>query len=121
MSWTYSGDPSTSSMDMVRFTIADTDTTDQKLTNEEINTFLGLHDGKVSLTTLTCVKYLMTKYAGECDYKIGPEAVSASQRYLQYRALYADLKGTYDNQNIAPQQESAPRIFSVGMMDDGDL
>jgi adenosylmethionine-8-amino-7-oxononanoate aminotransferase len=33
MTWTYSGNPAASALDQVRFTIGDTDTTDQQLSN----------------------------------------------------------------------------------------
>lgn len=37
MTWTYSGNPASSALDEIRFLIGDTDTTDQLLSNEEIN------------------------------------------------------------------------------------
>ena len=36
MAWTYSGDPSSSARDAIRFLVGDTDTNDQLVTNEEI-------------------------------------------------------------------------------------
>lgn len=118
MSWTYSGDPSQSDLDMVRFLIADTDTEDQQLSNEEISTYLSMYTS-VDQTVLYCTKYLMTKYARECDYKIGPESVTASQRYKQYKELYTSLKADVVAANTTPQVEKGSTIFSVGFTDNG--
>lgn len=118
MAWTYSGDPNSSDRDMVRFLIADTDTDDQKLSDAEIDAFLGTND-TVQYAALVCVKYLVTKYARECDYKIGPESVTASQRYKQYRQLYAEMKFDQSIKDTVPQMEDlGVPIFTVGMMDE---
>ena len=37
MTWTYSGNPSSTERDAVRFLVGDTDTNDQLLSNEEID------------------------------------------------------------------------------------
>jgi len=118
MSWTYTGNPNADDLSMVRFLIADTDVDDPKLSNEEINAFLGTND-TVEYAALVCVKYLVTKYAGECDYKIGPESVTASQRYKQYKQLYAEMKFDQSIKNTIPQMaDLGVPIFQVGMMDD---
>ena len=117
MAWTYSGDPSTSARDMVRFLIADTDNTDPQMTDAELDTLLTLH-GAAEDTAYVCVKYLMTKYARECDYTIGPESVKASQRYKQYKQLYAELKFDRSIKHTTPQTANSTPIFTIGMMDD---
>jgi hypothetical protein len=45
MTFTYSGNPGASALDEVRFLIQDTDTSDQLLSNEEINYLLASYDG----------------------------------------------------------------------------
>lgn len=45
MTWTYSGDPSDSDKDAVRFLVGDTDTTDQLISDEEIAYLLVVHNG----------------------------------------------------------------------------
>lgn len=121
MVWTYSGDPTKSSLDSVRFKIADTDKDDPKLSDEEINAFLFSLKSETQVV-LTCVRFLMTKYAGECDYKIGPEQVSASQRYKQYKELYSELSSLYTIKSTSPQdpQDGTPS-FGVGFMDNGGV
>ena len=47
MSWSYSGNPADSALDKVRFLIGDTDTTDQLLTNEEINYTIAESGGSI--------------------------------------------------------------------------
>jgi hypothetical protein len=43
MAWTYSGNPGASTLDEIRFLIGDTDSTDQLLSNEEINYLFGVY------------------------------------------------------------------------------
>lgn len=121
MSWNYSGDPTKSDLDMVRFKIADTDKDDPRLSDEEINAFLFTNKS-VPQTVLVCLQFLMAKYAGECDYKIGPEQVWASKRYEQYKTLYAELSKLFTIKNTVPQSPtSGDPSFGVGFMDNGRL
>ena len=118
MSFSYSGNPQASDLDMVRFLLADTSDMDPYITDEEINAFL-LTNPNVQNTVLKCLQFIMTKLSRECDYTIGPEKVSASQRYEQTKQLYNSLKAEYTVVNICPQQENLRPIFNIGFMDNG--
>lgn len=117
MTWSYSGDPTKSDLDMVRFTIGDTEEDTHRVTDEEIRAFLNL--GKsVKETALICLQFMLVKLADECDYKIGPEQVTASQRYKQTKAIYDELDRDLKASNIVPQgPQKASEIFNVGMQD----
>lgn len=120
MAWSYSGDPSTSSKDMVRFKIGDIREDDQRMQDEEINAILFVREDNINYTIVDCFKFLMVKYSSDIDYKIGPESVSSSQLYERYRQLYHDAKGDLRNGNIVPQAPSkVVPVFDKGMMDNG--
>lgn len=126
MSWSYSGDPSSSDLDLVRFLIGDTDTNDQQVTDEEINYMLGIYGSPYAAAYNLCVN-LMAKYARQVDYTIGPESVKASQRYKNYQSLAQALKDQSMSANAAPSFDDPTQrdgnkypIFDVGMHDNGD-
>lgn len=116
MAFTYSGDPSASDLDMFRFIIGDTDQSDPRVTDEEANAYLNITK-TVNEAVIGCVRGLVAKYAGECDYKIGPEQVTASQRYAQYKSLYNFLQAELTIGSTLPQVEIAKPLFTVGFMD----
>lgn len=60
MTWSYSGDPSDSALDEIRFLIGDTDTNDQLLSNEEI-TYLYNSYGDAYAAAVACVVSLIAK------------------------------------------------------------
>lgn len=116
MTWSYSGDPSTSTLDMIRFKLGDVRADDPKISNEEIQAIITLEGEDKAV--VTCAKFLMMKYAGDIDYSIGKESVKASDLYKHYKELYEKLSSDYKAAHTVPQQiEYTPPIFSVGMMD----
>lgn len=91
MSWSYSGDPSSSDRDAVRFLIGDTDTSDQQLSNEEI-TWLLTDAGSVHGAAIAAARALLAKFARLVDEAVGPYRISLSQRRDAYASLIADLE-----------------------------
>jgi hypothetical protein len=83
MSWTYSGNPGASSLDKVRFEIGDTISTDQLLSNEEINYVLGLYQD-TKIVAMHCCKIISRNFSRQVDYTLGPQSVRASQRAQMY-------------------------------------
>lgn len=79
MSWTYDGDPSASALAYVRFLIGDTDTTDQQLTDEEINYILSINSDNAWQSAIQCAQTLGAKYQRRADSQVGDLRISASQ------------------------------------------
>lgn len=86
MTWTYSGDPSSSNRDAVRFAIGDTDSTDEQLSDAEIAYLLAEH-GNVYAAAQEAVRNLLAKFARLVDKSVGDLKISYSQRLAAYRAL----------------------------------
>lgn len=130
MTWSYSGDPSTSEKDAVRFEIGDVDVNDQLVSDEEIQYLLTTEDSIVGAAALCCDK-IAARFARDVDKKIEGTSVSASQRYEHYRSLAQHLRsrltrsgtpysgnlhaadGESDKANSSLKQPS----FCLGMMD----
>lgn len=91
MTWTYSGNPSSSSLDAVRFRIGDTDTEDQLVTDEEI-AYLLTEWGNVPSASIAACEAIAAKFSRLADRQIGNLRISASQKSEQYRQLAATLR-----------------------------
>lgn len=118
MAWSYSGDPSTSDLDLVRFLCGDTEEDMPLLTNEEI-TYLLSTKGSPQKAAQSCCERILAKLAREVDYTIGPERVEASQRLANYKELLKTLKADTIEATAAPiWKPSSPGAgFRVGMHD----
>lgn len=118
MAWTYSGDPSESKLDTVRFLIGDTDADYALLTDEEINFTLELCNDNTSNAAIMSCEGLVAKAAKAVNYSIGPEKVAASDRFKQYQALLKSLVERVGVFTSAPSmQEATYNGITVGLHD----
>lgn len=88
---TYSGDPSQSDSDRVRFEIGDTDCENAQLTDEEILVLVG-EGGTALLAASMAADALAAKYASQIDEGIGGTSKKWSQRFKHYRDLADRLR-----------------------------
>lgn len=85
MSWTYSGNPSSSTLDEVRFLCGDTDTTNQLITNEEI-TYLITQYPDATTAAAMALDALASKYSRMADKQVGDLRIQYSQIAQGFRA-----------------------------------
>lgn len=123
MSWSYSGDPSTSPRDETRFLLGDTVETARSLSDEEI-TFLLTRNGNDAYRTgaeaagLLAVRYIglsaSMKKVG--DLTLQTEYTSQAQAYFALEKKL--LQGRTATSVGAPSfRDTSTNIFTVGMMD----
>ena len=86
MSFSYSGDPSASDKDAVRFLIRDTVAATKEFEDEEI-AYMLTTKGSVKGATLLALKTLAAKYATAVDKAVGDLRLSLSQKYDHYLSL----------------------------------
>jgi len=70
MAWSYSGDPSASDLDEVRWWIGDTDTDEQQLSDAEINFAIDT-TGNNKRAAAWCARALKAKYSREVNIRTG--------------------------------------------------
>lgn len=100
MTWTYGGDPSGSDRDKVRFSIGDTNTADQQMTDEEIAYLITTHG--VGLAIVKAAYALAGKYARMSDKAVGDLSIKYSQRARAYLDLAKELDKDWDEaQNLS--------------------
>jgi hypothetical protein len=94
MSWNYSGDPSTSTKDAVRYYVGDTDTNEQLVQDEEINFVLNNEGGRVLQAAHFVAQTIMAKLAKKVDVtdKSSGMAIRRSLKFQQYKELVASLR-----------------------------
>lgn len=90
MTWTYSGDPASSTRDAVRFLIGDTDTSDQLISNEEINYFVT-EFANARRAASEAARAVAAKYARLMSRSIGGLSADFSAKYRQYLELADNL------------------------------
>lgn len=84
--WTYSGNPSASSLDEVRYLIGDTDPTDRQLGDEEILYCVAQSPSIFSAASMACTS-LVAKYARSVMKHVGDLRIEAQSKQEHYRAL----------------------------------
>lgn len=98
MSWSYSGDPSSSPLDEVRFLTGDTQQDDQFLSNEEILYNIKMVYGNNPpasgnfLPAAYCADLLVARYSRAADETVGDVSVSYSQRFKNFTDLAGQLR-----------------------------
>lgn len=134
MTWSYSGDPSSSDKDAVRFLVQDTDNTLELLTDEEIEYLITQWApayGSNTYVAAVAAAVISRKFAGVVTISADGVSISGSdlsRKYtdmaVQLRAEYAEesaVGATVDLSNIEIairfDPSIAPLNFSVGMHD----
>ena len=98
MTWSYSGDPTVSKLDAVRFEFGDTDSDDKLLQDEEINYTLSI-ESDICGAAARCCEVLARKFARQADFSLGPQRVSASQRSEAFTRLGRELRSRVASSN----------------------
>ena len=95
MTWSYSGNPGSSTLNEIRFLIQDTDTNDQLLSNEEIEYLIGVWSDPYA-AAIAAVSSLVAKSAREEEEskKVGDLSLSVKSgaRVQQFTALIKRLE-----------------------------
>ena len=92
MTFTYSGDPSTSVRNYVRFLINDTDSTNALFSDEELNYVISEWSNDAYEAARECAEILIARFAREADStskSVGD--ISVSESYAQKIAHYKEL------------------------------
>lgn len=95
MTWSYSGDPSASDLDEVRFHLQDTDTTDQLMSDEEIQFTIDKWVDVVGTNlwaAAICAETLAAKFAREVSVSADGVSVSVQDLQDKYDALAMSLR-----------------------------
>lgn len=120
MTWTYSGDPSDSDRDMVRYIIGDTETDDQLVTDEEIDGLLTVQTN-IYRVAEKVARNLSHKYARYTTGTLGDLTISDSQLITQFKQV-AEWCKSQANKQVSPfiggiDDALYPKTFKRGQFD----
>jgi hypothetical protein len=104
MTFTYSGNPSNSPLDEVRFYIQDTNTSDQLLSDEEINYLIAkwypIYVSFILVAANAC-DIISSKFAREVTYSADGVSIGANELQQKYTQLAKSLRDQYKmEQNV---------------------
>lgn len=134
MTWTYTGDPASSSKDEVRFLVGDTDKDDQHVQDEEINYALGV-EASTMKAAVRVARAIAAHFARDVEKAVGDLKIKASERYKNYLEIMKALEeeavvsglpgaapfaGGISIAQKETQESDSDRVkpsFSKGMMD----
>jgi hypothetical protein len=90
--WSYSGDPANSDRDQVRFLFGDTDTTDQLLTDAEVDFTVAEHPDNLFLAAAACADAVASRKTRLANKSVGDLSLTYSQVAQQFKTLAAQLR-----------------------------
>jgi len=92
MTWSYSGDPGSSTRDEVRFLIQDTDTADQLLSDEEITYVITESGGSIYQAAHDAAYAVASQFSRKAQSKsVGDMSISYADRAKAYFMLANEL------------------------------
>ncbi len=130
--WSYTGNPSDSTRDKVRFLIGDTDTGDQQLQDEEIDAMLTDNADNAYTAAIACAEVLVARFSRYVTKSVGDLSISYGERVTNYKSLLGQLRMRSSIQSAAPycggisvsdkltDEADTDRVapaFSIGSMD----
>ena len=136
MSWSYSGDPTDSYVDAVRFFVQDTNTDDQLLSDEEIS-FLITHwseyDSMIFVAAMAA-ETIASRFAREITVSADGVSVGTNELQQKYLGLAKQLRAQYLLEQVTGAPESfgnnfgeefdasiKPLSFGVGLLDNSEI
>lgn len=134
MTWTYTSTDLSTDLMKIRRWIGDVDTTDQFLTDEEVNSASsqsGSNEGAAAM----CCEWIAAGFARKADKTVGPLHIALQQKYEHYIELASRFRanlsvyalpsaGGIDVDDVDDMVSDTNRVepsFRVGMMDHPDV
>jgi hypothetical protein len=118
VAWTYSENPSSSNKDFVRWQIGDTDSSDQKLQDGEINGALTLYGNKFKAAA-ECCRAIAAKLARKVSSAVGDLRAELQQE----REAYMELADQFElglGKRVKPFAGGISRSQKEAVQDDTD-
>lgn len=115
MSFSYSGDPSASALDAMRFLIGDTDENAPIMQDEEIQYIIDTYGADTNASKYQIFNRAATLFARDIKRSLGPQSEDPTSRLNFYKEQADYYKNIVVAGGVSPQRYSYPKIFSKGM------
>lgn len=115
MSFNYSGDPASSTLDECRFLLGDTDENNPILQDEEINYIITQSNSNTVLLRYTLFTQAATIFARAIKRSLGPQSEDPTSRLNFFKSQADYYKAKLSAQGLSVPTYGAPKIFYKGM------
>lgn len=115
MSFTYSGDPTSSKLDECRFLLSDTDSENVIMQDEEINYIIKQSGNDDVLLRYNLFLQAATIFARAIKRSLGPQSEDPTDRLKFFKEQAAVYKNKLSSKGISIPKYAYPKVFSKGM------
>lgn len=117
MSWSYSGDPSSSAIDEARFMLMDTNEASPIFSDEEIQYLITKYGDNPDMLEYQLFETAATKFAQAVGRTLGPQSEDPSGRLSFYKSRADSAKKKCVSKGLVVTKYQYPKVFWKGMMD----
>jgi hypothetical protein len=110
MNWTYTNNPGGSTKDALRLAVGDTNQEDPRLSDEEVEHFLGLYPGKVNLAAADAAEAIAARYSSMAVSYVGDLNNSPHLKAEYYLKLARQLR----SREVVEAEEEAEESIVAG-------
>lgn len=115
MSFSYSGDPSSSKLDECRFLLGDTDERNPIMQDEEINYIASQTGNDDVLLRYKLFVQAATIFARSIKRSLGPQSEDPTSRLKFFEAQAAEYKQKLAIKGLSIPKYAYPKVFNKGM------
>lgn len=115
MSWTYSGNPTSSTLDESRFLIGDTNESSPIMQDEEIQYIIDEANGNVNLLRYLLFTQAATIFARDIKRSLGPQTEDPTTRLDFFNSQAAEYKKKLSATGLSIPKYAYPKTFKRGM------
>lgn len=117
MTWSYSGDPSESEIDAMRFKLQDTNANYPIFTDEELQYLYDEYGENTDALEYQLFSTAATKFAFAIKRSLGPQSEDPTTRLAFFKDKAAEAKRKLAIKGLSLPKYQYPKCFYKGMMD----
>lgn len=115
MSFTYSGDPSSSKLDECRFLLGDTNASSPIMQDEEIKYIIDTYGNNTNVCNYQLFLRASTLFARDIKRSLGPQSEDPTSRLDFFKEQASYFKTLATASGISLPKYSYPKVFHKGM------
>lgn len=115
MSWTYSGDPTSSKVDECRFLIGDTNKSAPIMQDEEIQYLISESNGNTDRLRYELFRHAATIFARDIKRSLGPQSEDPTSRLNYFKEQMELYKVKVMASGLSLPKYNYPKVFRKGM------
>ncbi len=117
MSFTYSGDPSSSEVERLRFLLMDTNEDSYLFSDEELEYLVSEYGDNEDMLLFWAFTQAATKFAYQIKRSLGPQSEDPTSRLNYFKDRADELKAKLQVKGLSLPVYQAPKQFYKGMQD----